>query len=128
MPINISKLAPANQKFIDNKKLPEKAAFLQVIMKRFISEKYADILLQLCADFKNRYPEEEGPLSQAVNRALETLDKYSFYILGMGYMLYESDIPLLKEYLNGLKGRGSAFSDCIIDDVLNYLTETENRW
>lgn len=67
-------------------------------------------------------------MSQAVNRALETLDKYSFYILGMGYMLYVSDIPLLKEYLNGLKGQGSAFSDDIIDDVLNYLTETENRW
>ncbi|MBR4035907.1 MAG: hypothetical protein IKJ05_04155 [Oscillospiraceae bacterium] len=71
-------------------------------MKKFVKEKYADMLLQICTDYVNRYPASQGRLSQAVNRALETLDKYSYYILGMGYMLYVEDIKYLREYISGI--------------------------
>ena len=71
-------------------------------MKKFVQEKYADAILQLCTGYKNKYPSTDNRTSQAVSRALETLDKYSYYILGMGYMLHVEDIKYLREYVSTL--------------------------
>ncbi len=99
-------------------------AFLQVIMKKFVQEKYADMLLQICADYKNRYPDRNDRTSQAVDRALETLDKYSYYILGMGYMLHVEDIKYLVEYIFSLKTDDKQAADTLAE-LCAYLTELE---
>ena len=90
--------------------------------------KYADIILRICTDYKNRYPNTNGKLSLAINRALETLDKYSNYILGMGYMLHAEDMPILKEYIESLIGQETAFGDDMLAATAEYLTEMENKW
>ena len=97
-------------------------------MKKFIKEEYADIILRICTDYKNRYPDTAGKLPMAINRALETLDKYSNYILGMGYMLHAEDMPILKDYIESLTGQGTAFGDDMLAATAEYLTEMENKW
>ena len=97
-------------------------------MKKFIKEEYADIILRICTDYKNRYPNTNGKLPLAINRALETLDKYSNYILGMGYMLHAEDMPILKEYIESLIEQGTAFGDDMLAATAEYLTEMENKW
>ena len=97
-------------------------------MKKFIKEEYADIILRICTDYKNRYPQRESELAQAVNRALETLDKYSNYILGMGYMLHLEDMSLLTDYIHSLKGQVSIFSDDVLSATAEYLNEMQTKW
>ncbi len=97
-------------------------------MKKFVKEKYADILLQLCSEYKNRHPLDTDSLTQAADRALETLDKYSCYILGMGYMLHVEDVPQLTECINSLKGQGTGFSDAVLADTVEYLKQLEHIW
>ena len=97
-------------------------------MKKFIKEEYADIILNICTDYKNTNPTAGGRLTLAVNRALETLDKYSNYILGMGYMLHCEDMPILKDYIESLAGQTSAFDDDILGATAEYLAEMENKW
>ena len=94
-------------------------------MKKFIKEEYADIILRICTDYKNRYPNTKGELPLAIKRALETLDKY---ILGMGYMLHAEDMPILKDYIESLTGQGTAFGDDMLAATAEYLTEMENKW
>ena len=57
---------------------------------------------------------------------METLDKYSCYILGMGYMVDTDDIPFLKEYILSLKGE-NVFSDQVLADVCEYLSFIERE-
>ena len=87
-------------------------------MKKFIKEKYADIILQICTDYLNRHA--GGEMSSAAGRALETLDKYSYYILGMGYMLHTEDIPQLKQCVL-LAGKEDRFDSAVLNDVYSYL-------
>ena len=101
---------------------------MQVCMKKFIKEKYADILLQICCEYKNTHPTSMDRMAQAVDRSLETLDKYSNYILGMGYMVETEDIPYLKEYIRSIKGQSNVFGDDILTDTEVYLSEIENKW
>ena len=91
-------------------------------MKKFIQEKYADMLLQICTDYVNRHTYDHSPLAQAVNRALETLDKYSYYILGMGYMLYVEDIKYLREYISVID---SPENKTALDELNTYLATLE---
>ncbi len=91
-------------------------------MKKFIQEKYADMLLQICTDYVNRHPYDHSPLAQAVSRALETLDKYSYYILGMGYMLYVEDIKYLREYISVID---SPENNTALDELNTYLVTLE---
>ena len=95
-------------------------------MKKFIKEKYADLILQLCAHYKNTKPKATGRTALAVNRSMETLDKYSCYILGMGYMVDTEDIPFLKEYILSLCGK-NLFSDAMLADVMEYLSFVERE-
>ena len=95
-------------------------------MKKFIKEKYADLILQICAHYKNTFPHSTDRTAKAVNSSLETLDKYSCYILGMGYMVDTDDIPLLKEYILSLKGE-NVFSDQVLIDVCEYLSYIERE-
>ena len=95
-------------------------------MKKFIKEKYADLVLQLCAHYKNSNPKATGRTALAVNRSMETLDKYSCYILGMGYMVDTEDIPFLKEYILSLRGE-NVFSEQILTDVVEYLSVVERE-
>ena len=97
-------------------------------MKKFIKEKYANIILQICTDYKNNHREENSLLSRAVDRALETLDKYSFYILGMGYMLYMEDLPVLKDYISSMKGQDTGISDSLLEETVEYLEKLEYQW
>ncbi len=93
-------------------------------MKKFVQEKYADMLLQICTDYKNKYPQTRGGLANAVDHALETLDKYSYYILGMGYMLHVEDIKYLREYISGLKTDNKHSADELAQ-LNSYLAELE---
>lgn len=93
-------------------------------MKKFVQEKYADMLLQICTDYKNRYPDRNNRTSQAVDRALETLDKYSYYILGMGYMLHVEDVKYLNEYISGLETDDKHSADALAG-LCTYLAELE---
>ena len=95
-------------------------------MKKFIKEKYADLVLQLCAHYKNSNPKATGRTALAVNRSMETLDKYSCYILGMGYMVDTEDIPFLKEYILSLRGE-NVFGEQILTDVVEYLSVVERE-
>ena len=95
-------------------------------MKKFIKEKYADLVLQLCAHYKNSNPKATGRTALAVNRSMETLDKYSCYILGMGYMVATEDIPFLKEYILSLRGE-DVFSEQMLADVVEYLSFIERE-
>ena len=100
---------------------------MQVCMKKFIKEKYADILLQICSEYKNTHSTAGDRMAQAVDRSLETLDKYSNYILGMGYMVETEDIPYLKEYLLQLKKDEQMFSQDVLADTYRYLSEMERK-
>ena len=95
-------------------------------MKKFIKEKYADLVLQLCAHYKNSNLKATGRTALAVNRSTETLDKYSCYILGMGYMVDTEDIPFLKEYILSLRGE-NVFSEQMLTDVVEYLSFVERE-
>ena len=97
-------------------------------MKKFVEEKYADIVLQLCSEYKNRHPLDTDSLAQATDRALETLDKYSYYILGMGYMLHLEDVPRLTQCIDSLKGQGTGIPDEVMEDTVQYLKQLENIW
>ena len=97
-------------------------------MKKFVKEKYADIILQLCSEYKNRHPSDDDCMTRAADSALETLDKYSCYILGMGYMLHMEDVPCLIKCIDSLKGQGTAFTDDILEDTAEYLRQLENVW
>ena len=96
-------------------------------MKKFIKEKYADRILQICAQYKNTFPASTDRMAQAVNRSLETLDKYSCYILGMGYMVDTEDVPFLKEYIQQLVDKKEVFSRDILMDVYDYLSLIERE-
>ena len=96
-------------------------------MKKFIKEKYADILLQICCEYRNTHPTADDRTAQAVDRSLGTLDKYSNYILGMGYMVETEDIPYLKEYLLQLKKDEQMFSQDVLADTYRYLSEIERE-
>ena len=96
-------------------------------MKKYIKEKYADLLLQICAEYKNTNRENTGRMALAVNRSLETLDKYSCYILGMGFMVDTDDIPFLKEYITSLVDSGAVFSAPVLKDVYEYLSFMERE-
>ena len=93
-------------------------------MKKFIKEKYADLILQICTDYKNRNPVSDDKITAAVDRALETLDKYSNYILGMGYMLHMEDVPYLKQCVQ-LAIKDGRFTLDMLDDVYRYLEYIE---
>lgn len=93
-------------------------------MKKFIKEKYADLILQICTDHKNRKAADNGRITVAVDRALETLDKYSNYILGMGYMLHMEDVPYLKQCVQ-LAIKDGRFTLDMLDDVYRYLEYIE---
>ena len=96
-------------------------------MKKFIKEKYADILLQICCEYRNTHPTAGDRMAQAVERSLGTLDKYSNYILGMGYMVETEDIPYLKEYIVTLEKGEKLFSRDLLADTYRYLTEMERE-
>ena len=97
-------------------------------MKKFVKEKYADIILQLCCEYKNRHSADTDRYTQAADRALETLDKYSNYILGMGYMLHMEDVPYLIRCIHSLKGQGTGFSDAVLEETAEYLKQLEYIW
>ncbi len=96
-------------------------------MKKFIKEKYADRLLQLCSHYKNTHPDSCDRLTQAVERSLGTLDKYSYYILGMGYMVETEDIPYIKQYIMCLKEKSEMFSADVLTDLYEYLSFVERE-
>lgn len=100
---------------------------MQVNMKKFIKEKYADILLQICCEYENTHPTAGDRMAQAVERSLGTLDKYSNYILGMGYMIETEDIPYLKEYIVELEKDEKLFSRQVLTDTHRYLAEKERE-
>ena len=64
--------------------------------------------------------------AQAVDRSLGTLDKYSNYILGMGYMVETEDIPYLKEYICELK-KSDVFPSEVLCDTYDYLSLMERE-
>ena len=96
-------------------------------MKKYIKENYADLVLQICAHYKNTHPKSADRTSQAVDRSLGTLDKYSCYILGMGYMVDTEDIPFIKEYINLLIDSKDLFSGEKLADVYEYLSFIERE-
>ena len=96
-------------------------------MKKFITENYADLILQVCAHYKNNFPHVKDRTAQAVDNSLDTLDKYSYYILGMGYMIETDDIPYLKAYITTLiESREVAHWEKLAD-VREYLSYIERE-
>lgn len=96
-------------------------------MKKFITEKYADLILQVCTHYKNTFPDSTDRTAKAVNNSLDTLDKYSYYILGMGYMVETDDIPYLKEYITTLIESREVASWEKLADVCEYLSYIERE-
>ena len=96
-------------------------------MKKFIKEKYADLLLQICAQYVNANPNATGRTAQAVARSMETMDKYSCYILGMGYMVDTQDIPYLKEYIQLLMNDKGLLEEGQLAEVYSYLSLIERE-
>ncbi len=96
-------------------------------MKKFIEEKYADLVLQVCSHYKNSFPASTDRTAQAVQRSLGILDKYSCYILGMGYMLETEDIPYLKEYITELAKENQLFKTDVLEKINDYLSFVERE-
>ena len=96
-------------------------------MKKFIKEKYADLILQVCTHYKNTFPHSIDRMAKAVNNSLDTLDKYSCYILGMGYMIDTDDIPYIKEYIATLIKNGTEANSEKLADICEYLSYIERE-
>ena len=79
--------------------------------KKFIERKYADTILQLAWKFKHENPDMKNtPAYSAMDRTLETMDKYVAYINNMGFMMYEISIFHMAEYIGQLTGKECGFS------------------
>ncbi len=72
--------------------------------KKFIDEKYADIILVLAHKYINENPDKKGTERFfRMEKTLETMDKYWAYINRMGFMMYEKSIEAMIEYLDGVR-------------------------
>ncbi len=95
--------------------------------KRFIEEKYADILLVLAHKFINENPDKKDTAGfKAMEKTLETMDKYWAYINRMGFMMYEASIQAMKEYLKELAVGECEYTPRQLTELSAYL-ETVRR-
>jgi len=91
-------------------------------MKKFVDERYADIILQLARKYKNENSSEEGDrVYSAMSRTLETMDKYVANINRMGYMMYTDSISAMVDYIELLLNADCGFDSGVLQRVYNYL-------
>lgn len=90
--------------------------------KRYIPEKYADDILQLAWKYKNENPDQKGwRMYEAMDRTLETMDKYAALINNMGYMMYKGSVLYMAEYIDCLLENESGFSKNKLSEIRDYL-------
>ncbi len=71
--------------------------------KKFIDEKYADIILVLAHKFINENTDKKGTWQFArMEKTLETMDKYWAYINRMGFMMHQKSMEAMIEYIDGM--------------------------
>ena len=93
-------------------------------MKKFVDKKYTDIILQLAWKYKNENPSlAGGGVYCAMDKTLETMDKYVANINGMGYMMYTESIDCMLEYITTLVNTGCEFTYSELQRVYDHLSE-----
>lgn len=91
-------------------------------MKKFVDKQYTDIILQLARKYKNENPSMAGGrVYCAMDKTLETMDKYVANINGMGYMMYTESIECMLEYIATLMNIGCEFSLRELQRVYDHL-------
>lgn len=91
-------------------------------MKKYVDERYADIILQLAHKYQNENPSDKGgQVYSAMDKTLETMDKYTAHINRMGYMMHRESIYTMLEYIRGLIVSGCEFSAEELRQVYSYL-------
>ena len=94
--------------------------------KRYIDEKYADVIMQLAAHYRNTHTAAD-PLAFAMDRALETMDSYVAYINNLGYTMYEISIEAMIEYTGSLLDSQTAFDAETLTEIKGYLKTLVKR-
>lgn len=91
-------------------------------MKKFVNKKYTDIILQLARKYKNENSSMAGGrVYCAMDRTLETMDKYVANINGMGYMMYSDSIECMLEYITVLMDTGCEFPQQELQQLYDHL-------
>ncbi len=92
------------------------------MMKKYVDEKYADIILQLAWKYINENPSQKGSrLYSAMGRTLETMDKYVANINRMGYMMYTDSISAMMDYICLLADTDCGVDSDMLQRVYNHL-------
>lgn len=89
--------------------------------KRYIEEKYADMIMQLAAKYRNTHTADH-PLSFAMDRALETMDSYVAFINNMGFTMYEISIKAMIEYIDEILVEDVSFDKELMLEIRAYLS------
>ncbi|MBR5521664.1 MAG: hypothetical protein IKU54_06680 [Oscillospiraceae bacterium] len=93
-------------------------------MKKHVDKEYADIILQLAWKYKNENPAMKGGrVYSAMDRTLETMDKYVANINRMGYRMYDESVVCMLEYLATQTENNSWFTASELQRVRDHLTE-----